>query len=155
MPSVSIFNTPIQRIRPDDRRTYITYSEASKGLQRCAPQHGYSDYLDSAGALYQCSYFDKKHESLLCSVGHFSGSDFEFCSPYLPEKSRYNLAIVSVHVRRYTLSYGETREIRTCSPHEKIDLSGRSRTVQIARPENTQQFRAIVERQKFHSLPLG
>ena len=50
----------------------------------------------------------------------------------------YNLATASVRVRRYSPSFRETRESRTCCPHGKTGPSGRWHTAQTAPPENTQ-----------------
>ena len=131
-----------------------TGSTSRQYRQRYAPPHGRSGCQNSAEAPYRFPCFGRKHEFLLCSVGHFSEPGFEFCSPYHPGKSTCSPANASVRERICTPLFRETRESQTCCLHEKIDPSGRSRTVQIARPENTQQFRAIVERRQFLSLPL-
>lgn len=85
--------------------------DALNRVKRCAPQHDCSGYLELAETPYRSPCPDR--------LG------FEFGSPYLPEKSTYNLDTASVHGRRYTLSYWETREGRTYFLHGRTNLSGR------------------------------
>ena len=122
--AVSFFRTPNQRIQPDER-SYLTCSGANKGLQPCVLQLGYSDCLDSAGTLCQCPCFDRRRESHLCSVEHFAEPGFGFCFPCHLGRNTCSLASALAHGRRYTPSFRETRESRTCCPHGKTGPSGR------------------------------
>ncbi len=120
----------------------------------CVPQHDCSGCPDLVETPYQSLCFGRKHETLLCFVGHFSKSGFEFCSPCRPRKSTCSPANALARGRRYIPSFREIRESRTCCPHGRTNLSDRWRTAQIALPENTQQFRASEGLCYSPSLPL-
>ena len=152
---VSIFSTPIQRIQPDESRSYLTCSGANKGPRRCALLHGRSGSQGSTETPCRSLCPGRRIGSLPCSDGRFAGSGSGSCSPYLPAKSTYSSANALVHGRRYTLSYLETRESRTCCLHGKTGPSGRWHTAQTAPPENTQRPLANEELRQSHSLPLG
>lgn len=153
--SISIFNTPIQRIQPGGRRRYLTCSGANKGLQLCVPQHDRSDFRGSTETLCRSLCPGIRTGSLPCFGGRFARSGFEFCSPCHPGKSTYNRDIALAHGRRCTPSFLETRESRICCPPEKTDSSGRWHTAQTAPPESTQQSLANEELRQSPSLPLG
>ena len=104
----------IKEYSPAGGRTFLICLGASKSLQLCVLQPGYSDCLDSAGTPYQCPCLDRKRKSPLCSVEHFAEPGFEFCSPCPPGRSTCNPADALVHGKRYIPSFRETRENRIC-----------------------------------------
>ena len=136
-------------------RTHLTCSGASKDRQLYVLQPGYSDCLDSAGMPCQCPCFDRRRESPLCSVEHFSEPGFEFCSPCHLGRNTCSLANALASERRCTPSFPETKASRKCCIHEKTNPSGRWYTGQTSPPESTRRSLTNEGLHQPLSLPLG
>lgn len=92
---VSIFNTPIQRIQPDERGGYLTCSGTNKGPRRCAPPH------DCNGCLGLAETPDL--------LGLIEGLDFLCVLPDAPQNRVSYLALLifkeKAHAIRPTLQF--------------------------------------------------
>ena len=136
---VSIFNTPIQRIQPGERRSYLTCSGPTKACS-CA--------LHSS--VIVIAWIQLEH--CVNSLGLIEGLNLFHVLPDVPQNRVPGLTLLvsqgKVHVVRPTLWLvrknvllysGKARENRTGCLHGKIDPSGRWHTAQTTQPESTQR----------------
>lgn len=116
---VSIFNTPIQKILPGERRNCLTYSEANKGLQLCAPQNDCNGSQGSAETLCRFPCLDRTY----CMTGFWVLHSLYPREKYMQFGRRFGL-----WEKIYCFIPGNQRESQTYCSHVKIGSSGRWHT---------------------------